>query len=77
MKKTQQMFFALARGENLSMKTNLFYVLYLPNFWNSNVKLYIWRLMLIHTIISTETLPRKSYPIVVVLENLVKLQLVP
>ena len=32
MKKYQHMFLALARGENLSMKTNLLYVLYLSNF---------------------------------------------
>ena len=32
MKKYQHMFLALARGENVSMKTNLLYVLYLSNF---------------------------------------------
>ena len=37
----------------------------------------MWRLILIHIIVSTERLDRISYLIVVVLENLVKLQLAP
>ena len=37
----------------------------------------MWRLILIHIIVSTERLDWISYLIVVVLENLIKLQLAP
>ena len=76
MKTNQQMFLALARGENLSMKTIYFtYFIYL--ILEFKCKIMHMGLILIHIIISTETLDRESYPIVVVLENLVKPQLAP